>query len=197
MARLSRPPGFDMTYRPIETQAFGPPVMARVPSIIYLVMALALVVVVVVGSNSASGTWLFRYVVEGDSQRMLGARPLSFIVLASALASVVRARMRGVILHPEGLEARDILGVGWPRVRRFTWPQIDKIVLDAGQQMIAVDLWDGRREWLPKVGERDQLAAALERVAIARAIPVSGGTGMFDPPEAEEDESEPNHESAE
>jgi hypothetical protein len=113
---------------------------------------------------------------------------LAAIILASAVAAVLRARMRGVIVHPEGLEARDSLSLGWPRVRRFTWPQIDKIVLDAGQQMIAVDLWDGRREWLPAVEERDQLAAALEMVAVARAIPISGGTGMFDPPE-EEDES--------
>ena len=50
-------------------------------------------------------------------------------------------------------------------------------------QTIAVDLWDGRREWLPKVGERAELAAVLERIAMARAIPISGGTGMFDPPE--------------
>ncbi len=185
MARVSRPPGFDMTYRPLKTQAFGPPVMAHVPSLVYLGLAVGLVALVTIGSLSATGSWLFRYVVEADSQRLLGARPLAVIVLASALASVLRARMRGVIVHPEGLEARDILGVGWPRVRRFAWPQIDKIVLDAGQT-IAVDLWDGRREWLPKVGERDELAAVLERVAVARAIPISGGTGMFDPPDAEE-----------
>src|SRR5262249_59856537 len=124
----------------------------------------------------------FRYVVEGDSQRLLGSRPLAAIVLVSALAAVLRARMRGVIVHPEGLEARDILGVGWPRVRRFAWPQIDKIVLDAGQT-IAVDLWDGRREWLPPAGQLAQLAAVLERVALARAIPVSGGTGLWEPPD--------------
>ena len=70
--------------------------------------------------------------------------------------------MRGVIVHPEGLETRDMLGVGWPRVRRYAWPQIDRIVLDAGQT-IAVDLWDGRREWLPKVGARDQLAAGARK----------------------------------
>jgi len=188
MARISRPPGFDMTYRPLETQTFGPPLKSRLPSFIYLALAMALVVLVVVGSNAASGSLLFRYVVELDSQRVLGARPLAAIVLASAVAAVLRTRMRGVIVHPEGLEARDTLSVGWPRVRRFAWPQIDKIVLDAGQKLIAVDLWDGRREWLPAVQERDQLAAALEQVAVARAIPISGGTGMFDPPE-EEDET--------
>jgi hypothetical protein len=188
MARVSRPPGFDMTYRPLESQMFGPPMRARLPSFIYLALAVTLLALVVIGSNAASGSLLFRYVVELDSQRILGARPLAAIVLASAVAAVLRTRMRGVIVHPEGLEARDTLGVGWPRVRRYAWPQIDKIVLDAGQQTIAIDLWDGRREWLPAVQERDQLAATLEQVAVARAIPITGGTGLFDPPE-EEDES--------
>jgi hypothetical protein len=173
-----------MTYRPVKTQTFGPPVSAHVPSLVYLVLAVALVALVVMGSASASGSWLFRYIVEEDSQRVLGARPLAAIVLVSALAAVLRARMRGVIVHPEGLEARDSLGVGWPRVRKFAWPQIDKIVLDAGQT-IAVDLWDGRREWLPKVGERAELAAVLERVALARAIPISGGTGLWEPPDGD------------
>ena len=184
MSRVSRPPGFDMVYRPVKTQTFGPPASAHVPSLVYLALAVALVAIVLVGSVSANSSWLFRYIVEADSQRLLGARPLAAIVLFSALAAVVRARMRGVIVHPEGLEARDILGVGWPRIRRFAWPQIDKIVLDAGQT-IAVDLWDGRREWLPKVGERAELAAVLERIAMARAIPISGGTGLFDPPDLE------------
>jgi hypothetical protein len=188
MARISRPPGFDMTYRPLESQTFGPPMKTRLPSFIYLALAVSLVALVIVGSNAANDSLLFRYVVELDSQRILGARPLAVIVLASAVAAVLKTRMRGVIVHPEGLEARDTAGVGWPRVRRFTWPQIDKIVLDAGKETIAVDLWDGRREWLPAVEERDQLAATLEQVAVARAIPISGGTGMFDPPE-EEDES--------
>jgi hypothetical protein len=173
-----------MTYKPVKTQAFGPPVSAYVPSLVYLGLAVVLVAIVVIGSASANGSWLFRYIVEADSKRLLGARPLAAIILASALAAVVRARMRGVIVHPDGLEARDILGVGWPRVRHLAWPQIDKIVLDAGQT-IAVDLWDGRREWLPKVGARAELAAVLERIAMARAIPISGGTGLLDPPDIE------------
>jgi hypothetical protein len=161
--------------------------ISRVPSLVYLALALTLVIVVVVGSWSSHGSFLFRYIVEADSQRLLGARTLAAIVLASAIASVVRARMRGVVVHPEGLEARDVLGVGWPRIRRYAWPQIDKIVLDDGRS-IAIDLWDGRREWLPAVGRRDELAHALERIAVARAIPVSGGTGLFDPPEEDDEE---------
>jgi hypothetical protein len=179
MARVSRPPGFDMTYKPVKTQTFGPPVLAHLPALIYLALAVGLVAVVMIGSASSNGSWLFRYIVEEDSQRLLGARTLAVIVFVSALASLAKTRMRGVIVHPEGLETRDTLGVGWPRVRRYAWPQIDRIVLDAGES-IAVDLWDGRREWLPKVGARDQLAQELERIAMARAIPITGGTGMFD-----------------
>lgn len=186
MSRHSRPPGFDMTYRPVETVAFGPPVSARIPSLAYLALAVTVVLLVVVGSISPSSSWLFRYVVEADAQRVLGARPLAAIILLSAVASVVRARMRGVVVHPEGLEARDSMGVGWPRVRKFAWPQIDRIILNAGAT-IGLELWDGRREWLPVVSGRDELAAMLERVAMARAIPITGGTGMIEPFERDGD----------
>jgi hypothetical protein len=182
MARISRPPGFDMTYRPVTSVAFGPPIAVRLPSLMYLVVAIAVVVFVVVGSLSESGTWIFRYVVEQDDKRWLGSRTLAGLVLLSAVASVTRARMRGVVVHPEGVETRDLLTMGWPKVRRFAWAQIDKIVLDAGPDM-AIDLWDGRRELLPRVSDRRRLALMLERVALARAIPISGATGTVEPPE--------------
>jgi hypothetical protein len=179
MARISRPPGFDMTYRPKQSVAFGPPLRSRVLSMAYLGVAIGLVVFVIVGSLSASGTWMFHYVVEQDDSRILGARALAAIVLVSAVASVIRSRMRGVVVHPEGLETRDILGLGWPRVRRYAWPQIDKIVLDAGGSIVLL-LWDGTREILPDVRARTDLADMLERVARARAIPVTGARGAID-----------------
>ena len=184
MARVSRPPGFDMVYQPKASETFGPPVSTYVPSLVYLVVAVALGVLVGVASFSASpaNNTLFRYLT--DPNRPFGAKPLALIVFVSALASLMRARMRGVILHPDGLETRDSRLAGFPRVRRFAWPQIDRIVLDDGKT-IAIDLWDGRREWLPRVGERDRLALALERVAVARAIPVSGGSGAFAPLDVE------------
>jgi hypothetical protein len=182
MTRISRPPGFDMTYRPRASVSFGPPIGVRLPSLVYLAVAIALVAFVTAGSFAASGTWIFRYVVEADENRWLGSRTLAGLVLLSAVASVLRARMRGVVVHPDGVETRDLLTMGWPRVRRFAWPQIDKIVLDAGPD-IAIDLWDGRRELLPRVGDQEKLALLLERVAMARAIPMSGATGKVDPPE--------------
>jgi len=166
-----------MTYRPKRTVAFGPPLLTRVPSAVYLGAAVGLAVFVVVGSLSATDTWIFRYVIEADKHRILGARALSAIVLVSAIAAVVRAQMRGVVVHPEGVETRDILGFGWPRVRHYAWPQIDKIVLDSGGSVTLV-LWDGTRELLPQVRARGELADMLERIAVARAIPVTGARGV-------------------
>ena len=179
VARISRPPGFDMTYRPVDVTRFGPPLSETWPSLAYLVLAVAVVAAVALGSISPSGSWLFRRVVEDDAHRVLGARPFAAILLLSALAGVVRTWMRGVLVHPDGVEARDVVGGAWPRVRRFAWPQIDAIHLE-GEQLVALDLWDGTRAFLPAVADRHGLSRALERVAMARAIPVTGGSGEID-----------------
>jgi len=187
MARISRPIGFDMTYRPRSSVAFPPPLRIQLPSLLYLLLAVALVAFVIAGSYASSTTWIFRYVVEGDEKRWMSSRTLAGLVLLSALAAVLRTRMRGVIVHPGGVETRDLLSMGWPRVRRYSWPQIDRIVLDAGPDM-ALDLWDGRRELLPRVGDKKGLALLLERVALARAIPISGATGKVEPSEVDDDD---------
>lgn len=172
-----------MTYRPAES-VFGPPWSQRVPSLIYLLVALVVLALVIIGEQSPSNSWLHVYIVERDVQRVLGARTLAFVLVVSALASIVRSGMRGVRLRPDGVEYRDVLALGWPRVRRFRWAQIDCIILD--QQSIALDLWDGTRAYLPAVNDRDGLSAALEKVAAARAIPVRGGAGLDELPEPSE-----------
>jgi hypothetical protein len=53
-----------------------------------------------------------------------------------------------------------------------------------------VELWDGQRAILPAVGDREGLAAELERVAAARDIPVQGGRGLDDIPEPIADDEE-------
>ena len=55
---------------------------------------------------------------------------------------------------------------------------------------IALDLWDGSRAFLPEVSDREGLAAVLEKVAVARAIPVRGGAGLDEIPESDEFERE-------
>src|SRR5689334_7955726 len=102
MARPSRPPGFDMTYRPRES-VFGPPLLERIPSMAYLATALGIGVLVLVGEQSATGTWAFHYVVEEDAGRVMSIRTFAVVLFISALASVVRASMRGVRIYPDGV----------------------------------------------------------------------------------------------
>lgn len=171
--RPSRPPGFDMTYQP-EEQSFGPPWPSRIPSIVYLLAALTVGAVLLIGERSGSNSALFDFVVAQDHKRAMGMRSFVFVLLVGSIASVLRAGMRGVRIFPGGVEARDIRNWVIPYARRYTWPQLEKIILD-GKSGVAVDLWDGRREYLPQVNDRVALEATLERVALARAIPVSGG----------------------
>jgi hypothetical protein len=89
--------------------------------------------------------------------------------------------MRGVRIFGDGVEARETALLFVPRVRRYRWPQMARIILD--QPLVAVELWDGRRAVLPAVSDREGLVAALERVAAAREIPVQGGRGLDEIPD--------------
>jgi hypothetical protein len=178
-----------MTYRPTDA-LFGPPWVTRIPSLLYLGVALVVVALVMAADRSSSDSWLFVYFVERDVHRIIGAKALAVVLLLSSLAAVLRAGMRGVRVRGEGVEYRDVITLGFPRVRRFRWAQIDRVILDQ-QERIALDLWDGTRAFLPIVGDRAGLAAVLEKVALARAIPVRGGVGVDEIPESGEfDEQE-------
>lgn len=181
MARLSRPPGFDMTYRPADT-AFGPPLRAKIPSFVYLFLALAALMVLLLAERSAHDSWLYVNVVERGARGFVGARFVAFMLVVGALSSLVRSSMRGVRIRADGLEYRDIVSLGIPKLRRYRWAQIDRIILDSPNN-IALDLWDGTRAFLPAVEDRVGLAAALEKVGAARAIPVRGGAGLDELPE--------------
>jgi hypothetical protein len=183
--RPSRPPGFDMTYRP-EERVFGPPFSARIPSLVYFGIAVVVGVIVLAGEQSGPGSALFRYVVEADPSRLMGIRSLAVVLFVGSVASILRAGMRGVRVFGDGIESRDIEFLFVPRVRRYRWPQIDRMLLDL-ETTVGLDLWDGTRAHLPTVGDLPQLLATLEHVAAARAIPVRGGTGLFEMPEREEE----------
>jgi len=183
MARPSRPPGFDMTYRPNES-SFGPPFAARIPSILYLTVAIAGVIAVVLAEHSPSNSWLYINIVERGVKGFISARVCAGLLLLGAISSVLRTGMRGVRVRGDGVDYRDVAALGWPRARRFKWAQIDRIVLDMPH--IALDLWDGTRSFLPNVEDRQALANVLEKVGHARAIPVRGGVGLDELPEANE-----------
>ena len=186
-----------MTYRPEGTVAFSPPLSERLPSYGYLLFALAVTGVIVYGQNAPSNSWIFHYVVEGDRNRLISSSVCAIILFCSALAAVLREQMRGVIIHPDGIEMRELLPLGWPRVKRVHWSQIDRLFVpsstgdgaaekahrdipDAKGRTIRLDLWDGSTAWLPKVADVMGLAMLLEKVALARAIPIVGSTGLVD-----------------
>ena len=175
MPRDSRPPGFDMTYKPQRRKAYGPPALTWVLPSLYFVLSLTFFAVVMLGQFLPSSTWLFRYIVEGDEYRIVGARTLGLIMLAGGVAALVRTSMRGVVVHPDGIEARYVISLGWPKVKNCTWMEIDRLIFDRGR--VILHLWDGTIYSLPDVRDRDGLSQALEKVATARAIPVRGGSG--------------------
>jgi hypothetical protein len=186
-----------MTYRPEGSVSFSPPLTERLPSYGYLLFALAVTALIVYGQNAPSSSWIFHYVVVGDRNRLISSSVCAIILFCSALAAVLREQMRGVIVHPDGIEMRELLPLGWPRIKRVHWSQIDRVFVpsstgegaaekaqqdrpDAKGRTIRLDLWDGSTAWLPKVADGMGLAVLLEKVALARAIPIVGGTGLID-----------------
>ena len=163
-----------MTFRPEEARRFGPERKACLPSYAYLSLAFGFVLFVAYGHLAAPGTFAHRYVVEAEGKRLISAAAFATIILASGFGAVLRAHMRGVVIHPDGIETLDILALGWPRIERYGWAQIDKFHFDAGKDLISVDLWNGQTTVLPRVADRGELVQALAFVAEARAIPYTG-----------------------
>jgi hypothetical protein len=184
VARPSRPPGFDMTYRP-TAKVFLPPWRFRVPSILYLVLAVAVCAVVLIAENSPSNSVLYVQLIERGSRRLISPRTFALLLLVSAVSAVLRSSMRGVRVRGDGIEYRDIVSLLIPKLRRLRWAQMNRIVLSK-TGLFTIDLWDGSRVYLPRVEDRDLLAKTLEHVALARAIPLEGGTGLDDVPDADD-----------
>ena len=165
---------FEMAYSPVARRAvsFGPPLRQRLPSLVFFAFGGTLVSLVitayyVASSNSA----LYIWIVDGDRARPLPAAVLATLVFLSALGTVVRARMRGVLVHPDGIEARYLLPLGVPRVKRWAWAQVERVVLDDEGAML--ELWDSTYERLPDVARPKELATLLEQIAAERRIVVT------------------------
>lgn len=197
MARPSRPPGFDMTYRP-KKATFGPPWSARLPATLYFALASAIGIAVLVAPYLSPSTWLYRFVVDGDYHRVVSSTSCAVFLFVSALAAILRQQMSGVVVHPDGIETREV-AFGMPRMKKYVWTQIDRVVIPTSPEALRrsgfenapgspkttltklrIDLWDGTNQYLPEVARLDDLAVMIERVALARAIPVEGGSGMLD-----------------
>lgn len=169
-------PRFDMTYSPPSRERakakFGPPIRSRVPSAIYLAVALVFGGVVLYAYAAApSSSRVFAWVVEGDAQRPLSTGVLAPIIMVSALATVLRAHMRGVLVGEDWIEARYLLPLGIPRARRWGWPQVLRVIVD--DERIALELWDGTFERLPEVARPGELVELVIRQARRRRIDVT------------------------
>lgn len=180
-----------MTYKPAGARSFGPPLMERLPAFGYLALVTAVVGVIVYGHAAPSTSNIFEYVVVRDQHRIVTSTTCALILSASAIAAVVRTHLRGVVVHPDGIEMRELLPLGWPRIRRFHWSQIDRVLVPSANETIrrerpdsrrtiGLNLWDGSTATLPEVANIIDLSVIIEKVALARAIPVVGGTGLID-----------------
>lgn len=164
---------FAMSYEPPtkERVKFGPPLRMRVGSFIYMAVALGIVGLVVWGYNAPSTSRIFRWIVEGDRSRPLGSQVLAAIVTVSALATVARAHMRGVVLSPDWIESRYLLPLGIPKASRWGWAQVNRIIFD--KESVALELMDGSWERLPEVADPERLRKVLLGHATEKKIDVS------------------------
>jgi hypothetical protein len=164
---------FEMAY-PTELHeryAFGPTWLARLPSFLWFLFSLGVTTIVVLAHHMSTSSSLTAWVLERDRN---GIPPsvLAFLVLASGIATLVRSHMRGVIVQRDGLEARYVLPMGLPRVRRWAWAQIHRMIVDPRKGVI-LELWTGQYEKLPVVARTAELAAVLERKGLEHGITVT------------------------
>jgi hypothetical protein len=171
---------FEMAYSPAEDERFrfGPPLYQRIPSIVFLLLALGMVGTVLYGESGASGTALSSWLAAQDRGRPIGSLGLSIIVAICALGTVIRAQMRGLVVRSDGVEARYLLALGVPRICRWTWAQVERIIVDESSVMF--EMWNGQYEKLPSVKDHGAMCDLLLRIASGRKIrvtrlPTAGG----------------------
>jgi hypothetical protein len=196
MSRVSRPPGFDMTYRP-KKATFGPPLLKRLPATIYFGVACIIGLGILAAPHLSHDSWLYRFVVIADYGRTVSANAFAILVFTSAAAALIRQQLSGVVIHADGIETREVVSLGIPRIKRYAWPQIDRVRIPAATRAIhkqpadqtksagkftkiSLDLWDGTKAILPDVQKMAEMSVTIERVALARAIPIEGGSGLVD-----------------
>lgn len=164
---------FDMSYTPAvgERLFFGPPTSAKIPGFVFLAFALVLVLLEILAYTGSSNSRLYVWLVEGDRGRPLPSAVLAIIVLVSALGTVIRAHLRGVVIRAEGMEARYLIALAFPRIRTWAWAQVHRVVVD--EKNVMLELWDGTYEKLPPVADPTKMQNTLIAVCAGRKIPVT------------------------
>lgn len=183
MASDSIPPVFDMAYRPESRQVFGPPKWSWALPIVYLVLAVGFAATAEISHFASQSSWLWQFFVEQDVHRLISARTFALLLGISAVAALLRTSMRGVLIHPDGIEARGAMVMGWPRVRTCEWVEIDRVMVEG--DAVGMRLWDGSTIWLPAVADGEALANEVERIARLRAIPMRRNQGLMSVQHAE------------
>jgi len=173
-----------MTYRP-TARVFLPPRSARAPAYLYLVLAVAVATIVFIAEHSPTNSALYVQLIEKGSRRLITPRTFAILLLVSGVSAVLRTNMRGVRVRGDGIEYRDIVSLLIPKLRRLRWAQMNRIVLSKSG-LFTIDLWDGSRVYLPRVQDGELLSKTLEHVAMARAIPLEGGTGLDELPDMDD-----------
>ena len=112
--------------------------------------------------------WLDAYRADGGYAALTKA--LGEMSSAQVIDVVKNSGLRGVIITREGVETRS-LAMGFPRVRKFRWAQIDRVILD--KDAVLFELWNGTYERLPKVRDGEKLVDLLGRVAVGRGRTVT------------------------
>ncbi|MBX3190871.1 MAG: hypothetical protein KF819_27990 [Labilithrix sp.] len=163
---------FEMAYSPnvADRFAFGPPMSQRWPSLLFLGFALFIAALVFVAYHGSSNTSLYRWVVEGDRGRVMGSGPLAFVICFAALGTVIRAALRGVVVTADAVEARYLIA-GIPKVKRWRWAQIDRVLISDTEVMF--ELWNGSYERLPPVRDPKKMGDLLAGIATARGRQVT------------------------
>jgi hypothetical protein len=163
---------FEMAFDPEKSDrfAFGVPLVTRIPGYVFLAFAAVVALTVLAAYNGSSNSRLYIWVVEGDRSRVFGSGPLAFIIVFAALGNVLKTALRGVIVTRDAVEARFLIA-GFPKVKRWTWAQIDRLVVD--DEDVMLELWDGTYERLPKVRDGKRLADLLVGIATARGRAVT------------------------
>lgn len=157
---------FEMAFDPAPEDrfVFGPPTWQRLPSLLFLGFAGMLGLMTFVAHQSPPGSALYRFIVAENRT------PLVIIIALTAIATFVRAGLRGVIVTRDSVETRT-LAMGFPRVKRYRWPQIDRVLVD--EQDVIFELWNGSYERLPRVREADKMVELIARVATGRGRAVT------------------------
>jgi hypothetical protein len=153
---------FEMAYNPNPTDRFffGPTLAQRVPSLVFLFVAVVMGASVLIASNAPQSSGMYHWAMDGAK------RPLAIFIFTIAIVYFFQTSLRGVVVTRDAIEARYLLAFGFPRVAKWSWAQVDRLVMD--DEDVLLELWDGTYERLPRVKENKKLIELLHRVALAR-----------------------------